>query len=615
MIKPLLTFARIAIAGILILGPAAGAAETVRSHGIAMHGDLKYAADFTHFDYVNPNAPKGGETTRAAIGGFDTFNPFNIKGRAAAGSFSIYDSLMESSADEPFSQYGLIAESVETPEDRSWVAFTLRPEAKWHDGKPITVEDVIWTFNTLIEQGRPFYRFYYGSVDKVEATGERTVRFSFKPGENRELPLILGQLVVLPKHYWEGRDFGATTLEPPLGSGAYRIASHEPNRTVVLERVEDYWARNLAVKRGIDNYDRIRFEYYRDTTVALEAFKAGNIDIRSENSAKNWATAYDTPAVRDGLIVKQEFAHSRPAGMQGFVFNLRRPLFQDPRVRQAIALAFDFEWSNKALFHGMYQRTRSYFDNSELAAQGLPEGEELAILEQFRDNLPPEVFTKVYTPPQTDGSGNLRGNLRAAAKLLREAGWNIDPKTRKLAGGETGAPFTFEILLISPLFERIVLPFNKNLERLGIDVTVRTIDTAQYQERLSNFDYDMVVGSWGQSQSPGNEQRDYWTTESADRPRSRNLAGLKNPVVDALVERLIAAPTRKSLVAHTRALDRVLQWSHLVVPHWHIAYDRIARWDKFGLPKNVPLQGVVTGAWWLDPEKAAAVAKRQKSSN
>jgi microcin C transport system substrate-binding protein len=466
----------------------------------------------------------------------------------------------------------------------------------------------------LVEKGRPFYRFYYGSVGKVEKTGERTVKFTFKEGENRELPLILGQLVVLPKHYWSGRDFESTTLEPPLGSGAYRIASFEPNRNVVLERVKDYWAQNLGVKKGTGNYDKMRFEYYRDTTVALEAFKAGNIDVRSENSAKNWATAYDTPAVRDGLIVKQDFDHSRTAGMQGFVFNLRKLLFQDPKVRQAIAQGLDFEWSNRALFHGMYKRTRSFFDNSELAATGQPEGEEKAILERLKDKLPPEVLTTSYEPPETDGSGNMRGNLRKASKLLKEAGWKIDKKTRKLVHAKTGQPFTFEILLVSPLFERIVLPFNKNLARLGIDVTVRTVDTAQYRQRLTEFDYDVVVGSWGQSLSPGNEQRDYWTTESATRPRSRNLSGIKNPAIDELVELLISAPTRESLVARTRALDRALQWSHIVVPHWHIAYDRIARWDKFGIPKKIPVQGVVTSTWWIDPEKEAALALRKNSS-
>ena len=590
------------------------AAENYVGHGIAMHGDLKYDANFTNFTYVNSNAPKGGKTTRAAIGGYDTFNPFVIKGRAAAGSFSIYDSLMVSSADEPFSQYGLIAESIETPPDRSWVTFKLRPEGRWHDGKPITVEDVIWTFNTLVEKGRPFYRFYYGNVAKVEKTGKRTVRFTFKGGENRELPLILGQLTVLPKHYWEGRDFGATTLEAPLGSAAYRIASFEPNRNVVLERVRDYWARDLPVKKGTHNYDTIRFEYYRDTAVALEAFKAGNIDIRSESSAKNWATAYDTPAVKKGLIIKREFEHRRTAGMQGFVFNLRKPLFQDRRVRKAIAYGLDFEWSNKTLFHGMYKRSRSFFDNSELAATGLPTGEEKKILERLKDKLPPEVLTTAFLPPTTDGSGNIRRNLRKASRLLGDAGWQIDEKTRKLVSAKSREPFRFEVLLISPLFERIVLPFKKNLARLGIDVNVRTVDTAQYQERVTQFDYDVIVGSWGQSLSPGNEQRNYWTTESADRPRSRNLSGIRNPAIDTLVELLIAAPTRGSLVARTRALDRALQWSHIVVPHWHIAYDRIARWDKFGIPAEIPVNGITTNTWWVDPEKAEALKQKKPTA-
>ncbi len=597
----------------LAFGAPATAAEIYRGHGLAMHGDLKYPAGFKHFEYANPMAPKGGEVRQAAIGGYDTFNPFVIKGRAAAGSFSIYDRLMASAADEAFSQYGLLAETVATPADRSWVAFTLRESARWHDGKPVTVEDVIWTFQTLVAKGRPFYRFYYGGVAKVEKTGPRTVKFIFKPGENRELPLILGQLPVLPKHYWADKDFAATTLVPPLGSGPYRIKSFEPNRNVVLERVKDYWARDLPVKRGFSNYDTLRFEYYRDTTVALEAFKAGDTDIRFENVAKNWATAYDFPAVRNGLIRKEEFQHRRTAGMQGFVFNLRRPLFRDRMVRRALALAFDFEWSNKALFHGMYTRTRSFFDNSELAARDLPSGEEKEILERLTSKLPPEVLTTAYTTPKTAGDGNNRANLRQAMKLLRGAGWQVDKKTRKLVHAKSGAGFAFEVLLISPLFERIVLPFRKNLARLGIDVAVRTVDTAQYRERLTGFDYDMIVGSWGQSLSPGNEQRNYWTTESADRPRSRNLTGLKNAAIDELVELVIAAPSRASLVSRTRALDRALQWSHIVVPHWHLPYDRIAFWNKFGRPKVIPTTGAATDAWWIDPALAAALAKSRKA--
>jgi len=578
-------------------------------HGIAMHGDLKYGRDFKHFDYVNPRAPKGGEVRLSAIGTFDTFNPFIIKGNPVDGIGRIYDTLMVGSADEAFSQYGLLAEKVELPKDRSWVAFTLRPEARWHDGKPVAVEDVIWTFDTLRTKGQPFYRGYYGNVDKVEKSGDRTVKFLFKPGANRELPLILGQLPILPKHYWEPRDFTKTTLDPPLGSGPYKIAGFEPGRRVRYERVEDYWGKDLPVNVGRDNFDVIQHDYYRDGTVALEAFKANEYDFRAENSSKAWATAYDFPAIASGAVKKEELPHNRSTGMQGFVFNARRPLFQDPRVRRALAYVFDFEWSNRTLFYGQYARTRSYFDNSELAATGLPTGAEKSILEPHRQRLPTEVFTAVYDPPATDGSGKIRGNLREAAKLLRAAGWQVDKTTRKLTHTRTGEVMDFEILLVSPLFERVVLPFKKNLSRLGITANVRTVDSAQYRRRLDDFDFDMIVGTWGQSLSPGNEQRNYWGSAFADRPGSRNLVGIKSPVVDALIEGVIAASDRESLVNQVRALDRVLQWGHWVIPHWHIPYDRIVYWDKFGRPAVTPAQGVQFDTWWVEPAKSAAVGK------
>ncbi len=591
-------------------------AETRRAHGIAMHGEPKYPPGFKHFDYVNPAAPKGGEVRLSALGGFDSFNGFIIKGRPAAGLGLIYDTLMVSAADEPFSQYGLLAETIETPPDRSWVAFTLRREARWHDGRPVTVEDVIWTFNTLRTKGDPFYRFYYANVAKVEKTGPRTVRFDFKPGENRELPLILGQLPVLPRHYWEKREFAKTTLEPPLGSGPYRIKSFEANRTVVYERVPDYWGRALPVKVGFDNFDIVRYEYFRDATVALEAFKAGAYDFRLENSSKAWATAYDFPAVRKGWIKKEAFKHGRSAGMQGFAFNLRRPIFRDRRVRRALAYAFDFEWSNKTLFYGQYRRTRSFFENSELAAKGLPRGEEKEILERLsrKYQLPPEVLKEEYNPPRTAGDGNIRANLRIAVKLLRAAGWRVDRKTRKLTHAKTGRVMRFEIMLVSPLFERIVLPFVQNLKRLGIDVRVRVVDSAQYQRRILDFDYDMIVANWGQSLSPGNEQRNFWGSAAADRPGSRNLTGIKDPAVDELIELVIAAPTRESLVARVRALDRVLQWQHIVIPHWHIPYDRVVYWNKFGRPEATPIQGVQLFAWWVDRAKAEALQRARKRS-
>lgn len=588
-------------AGFVLACAGANAEEVRAAHGIAMHGDLRYGPDFAHFDYADPNAKKGGEVRQAALGTFDSFNPFIVKGNPAAGIGGIYDSLLAASADEPFSEYGLLAESVETPPDRSWVTFNLRKEARWHDGRPVTPEDVLWTFETLRREGNPFYHGYYASVAKAERTGERSVKFTFKPGENRELPLILGQLNVLPKHYWATRTFDATTLEPPLGSGPYKIESFEPGRYVVYERVVDYWGKNLPVNVGRNNFGRMRFDYYRDYTVSLEAFKAGGYDFRAEMSAKDWATGYDFPAVKSGRVKREEVPHGRTAGMQAYAFNTRRPLFQDARVRRALGEAFDFEWSNRTLFYDQYTRTRSYFDNSELAARGLPGPAELAILEPYRGRIPDEVFTTEYEPPKTDGSGNLRDNLRRAVELLGAAGWRIDPKTRKLTEEKTGRVMEFEFLLLEPLFERVTLPFVKNLERLGVTARVRTVDSAQYRRLLDDFDFDVVVASWPQSLSPGNEQRGYWGSAFADRTGSDNVLGIKDPVIDELIEALIAAPDRAALVARVRALDRVLQWGHYVIPQWHIPYDRIAFWDKFDRPAITPLQGVQLDTWWVRP--------------
>lgn len=587
---------------VLAAAQAAGAVDPV--HGIAMHGEPKYPADFRHFEYVNPGAPKGGEVRLHAIGSFDSLNPFIVKGQPPVGAALPFETLTTGSADEAFTQYGLIAESIEVPEDRSWVAFTLRPEARWHDGRPITVEDVIFSLRILKEKGQPFYRLYFSAVEKAEKAGERKVRFTFKEGENRELPLIIGQMPILPRHYWENRQFDQTTLEAPLGSGPYRVAAFEPGRFVVYERVKDHWAADLPVSRGLYNYDSIRYDYYRDTSVALEAFKAGGYDFRPENESKKWATGCGFPAVQQGLVKKEEIDNERPTGMQAFAFNTRRPLFRDARVRQALAYAFDFEWTNRSLFYGQYQRTESYFSNSELAAEGPPTPAELALLEPLRGQIPEEVLTGVYQPPKSDGSGNIRPNLRKAMALLKEAGWQV--RDGRLVHSETGRPFAFEVLLVSPAFERITLPFTKNLERLGIQASVRTVDTAQYKNRVDSFDFDMIVDVWGQSLSPGNEQREFWGSESAHQPGSRNTLGIENPAVDRLVELVIAAPDRESLIDRTRALDRVLLWNHYVIPHWHIGYDRVAYWDKFGRPEVVPMQGYQFFAWWIDPAKPLA---------
>jgi microcin C transport system substrate-binding protein len=607
MARPLLALIVAAIvAPAMAAAQAPPAARPVNGPAISMYGDLKYPPGFTHFEYTNPDALKGGEVKLAAFGTFDTLNPFTLKGVPAAGLGELFDSLMAPARDEAFSYYGLVAETIETPADRSWVAFTLRPQARFHDGTPMTVDDVMWTFETLKAKGQPFFRSYYAQVVKAEKVGDRKVKFSFGPGDNRELPLIVGQLPVLSKAYWARRDFEKTTLDPPLGSGAYKIESLEPGRTITYRRVKDYWAAKLAVKVGTDNFETIRYDYYRDVNVALEALKAGQYDLRVENVAKNWATAYTGPAVTHGFLKKEEIKNEIPTGMQGFAFNTRRPLFQDARVRRALGYAWDFEWTNKNLFFSSYARTKSYFSNSELASSGLPGPDELPVLEPFRGKVPEDVFIKEYKPPVTDGSGNNREGAREALRLLGEAGWTV--KGGKLVNPR-GEPFAFEILIDEPTWERVTLPFVKNLERLGITARVRTVDAAQYQKRIDTYDFDMVVALWPQSLSPGNEQRDFWSSAAATTPGTRNLAGIRDPVIDKLIELLIQAPDRKALVARTRALDRVLLWGFYVIPHFHLQAFRVAYWDRFGRPAVAPKYTFGFDTWWIDPKKDAALQR------
>jgi microcin C transport system substrate-binding protein len=589
------------------LASAAERSRPVSTHAIAMHGTAKYGPDFKHFDYVNPDAPKGGSLRLAVQGTFDSFNPFIPKGNPGAGNAN--ETLLTSSADEPFTQYGLIAESVEVPADRSWVIFNLRPQARWHDGKPITVADVIWSLDTLKSKGQPFFRFYYGSVERAEEIGPRRVKFTFSDKGNRELPLIVGQLPILPKHYWETRDFGSTTLQPPLGSGPYRVTKFEPGRFVVTERVPDYWGADLPVNVGQNNFDSIRYDYYRDDTVIRQALKAGEIDFRLENQAKAWALDYDVPAVARGWIKKETIRHYSPTGMQAFVYNTRRDIFKDPQVRRALAYAFDFEWTNKNLFFSQYARTESFFSNSELAASGIPEGLELEILGRYRDRLPAEIFSQPYKAPSTDGSGWPRKNLSTAFDILENAGWIV--RDMKLVNAQTGDQFAFEILLVSPAFERIVLPFVRNLKRLGIDARVRLVDQSQYINRLRSFDFDMIVSGWGSSESPGNEQRGFWTSAAAASPAASNYAGVNDPVVDELVEQLISAEDRESLVAHARALDRVLLFGYYVIPQWHLRTQRILYWDKFSRPAVTPRSGTSIDYWWFDKSKAATLEKQR----
>ncbi len=580
-------------------------------HGFAMHGEPKYKADAGPPDYLNPNAPAGGSVRLGARGTFDSLHPFIVKSVPAAGITAIWDTLCWNSRDEASTEYGLIAETIEWPEDRSWVAFTLRPQARFHDGSPITVEDVIFSLDILKTKGTPIYGLYYHDVVKAEKVGGRKVLFTFRDSTNKELPLILGQLPILPSKWWASRDFEKVSLEVPLGSGPYKVDSFDVGRSIAYRRVPDWWAKDLWMNKGRNNFDVIRYEYYRDVTVQFEAFKAGDLDLRQENIARNWATAYDIPAVRDGRIQRAEIPHELPTGMQCFAFNIRRDFFKDRRVREAIATMFDFAWSNKNLFYGMYKRNISFFGNSELASSGLPTPAELKYLEPFRGKIPEEVFTKEFKLPESDGTGNVRDLARRALALLKEAGWEI--KDGKMTETKTGKKLAFEMLLNDASFERVSLPYKQNLERIGIDMSVRTVDTAQFKRREDEYDFDMMVEGFGQSLSPGNEQRDFWGSKAADNKGGRNTIGIKDAVIDQLIETLIAAPDRESLINVTRALDRVLLWSHFVVPNWHSNTAYVAYWNRFGRPaKSAKYAPVAFDTWWIDEAKDRALQRGEK---
>ena len=586
-------------------------AEINYSHAIAMHGNPKYSSDFKHVDYVNPNALKGGKVTFSSTGSYDSFNPFILKGSAAAGIGNLYETLTTSSSDEAFTEYGLIAESIEWPEDRSWVAYTIREEAIWHDGKKITPEDVIWTFNTLMEKGHPFYKYYYGDVVEAIKESENKVRFNFKGNTNLELALIVGQLPVLPKHYWENKNFEETTLEIPIGSGPYRIKDFDAGRSITYELDNNYWGKNIPIKKGTENFGIIQYEYYKDRSIEREAFKSGDIDFFSENSSKEWATSYEIPAVKNNLIKKDLISHENPQGMQAFVYNTRREIFKDKKVREALSYAFDFEWTNKNLFYDAYKRTNSFFENSELASSGLPSGKELDLLHSYMDQLPQQMFKTEFNVPETDGSGFIRKELQKATELLKQSGWIL--KEGNLVHNNTGKKFVFEILLVSPAFERIVLPFVDNLKKLGIEVSVRTIDSAQYQNRIDSFDFDMIVSTFSQSLSPGNEQRNFWGSDAAKTNGSRNIIGIENDVIDLLIEKVISAKNREELIQSTRALDRVLLWGHYVIPQWHISSYRTLYWDIFDKPEIRPKYSLGTNTWWIDPEKEKNIRQTKKS--
>lgn len=610
-----------AATGLPLASPARAEAvtgEPVWRHALSLFGNVKYPADFARFDYVNPDAPKGGVARQIMIGTFDNFNPTvaGVKGSIASAVGLIYESLTTPSEDEVSTEYGALAESVSHPEDFSSVTYRLRPQAKWHDGEPVTPEDVIFSLDSF-KKYHPQYSAYYRHVVKAEKAGERDVKFTFDAPGNRELPQIVGQLTVLPKHWWEGtdgegrkRDISATTLEKPLGSGAYRIKEFVPGRSIALERAKDYWGRDLNINIGRHNFDELRYEYFRDSTVALEAFKGDQVDWRTENSAKNWATYYDFPAVTEKRVLKEEFPNRSSGIMQAFALNIRREKFSDPRVRRALNFAFDFEEMNKQIFFDQYKRVSSYFDGTELASSGLPQGRELEILETVRAQVPAEVFTTAYTNPVGGNPEAVRENLREALRLLKEAGYEV--RDRKLVDVKTGTQFALELLVDDPSFERVMLFFKPSLERLGIAVSVRIIDPTQYENRLRSWDFDVVTSSWPESLSPGNEQREYWGSQSADASGSRNIIGIKNPAIDKLIDRVIFTKDRDDLVAATKALDRVLLWNHYVVPQWNYPKVRTARWDRFGRPSELPKYGLsgFPALWWFDPDRAARIGKR-----
>lgn len=599
----------LAPAALFLLQPLPTAAGPLTKHyGLSLIGKPAYGPDFKHFGWVNPNAPKGGRVRQMAFGTFDSLNRFSIKGNPAGGTLLVYDTLFADSPDEASTSYGLVAEWVSYPDDFSSATFQLRPGARFHDGRPITPEDVIFSMQAL-KQAHPHFARYYKNVVKVEEVGDRQVKFTFDVTGNRELPLIVGQLYVLPRHFWEAkgsdgapRDLAKSTLEIPLGSGPYRIKEVDAGRSIVYERVKNWWAKDLPVSKGQWNFDELRIVYFRDQVPGFEAFKAGELDYWRESSAKNWATRYDFDAVKRGLVVKEMIPVAEVAPMQAFAFNIRRPQFQDPRVRRAFNLAFNFEQMNKTLLYDQYRRLNSYFDNSELRATGIPQGRELEILNEVRDLVPPEVFTREWKSPVNVGATDGRKHLGMAAKLLAEAGY-------RLKGGvltnAAGIQLKAEFLNAQPEFERIILPYISDLERLGIKASLRTVDSAQYVSRVRKFDFDVITSTFRQSLSPGNEQRDFWGSDAAAIEGSRNVIGIRNPAVDKLIDRIILAKDRADLVAATRALDRVLLWNHYVVPQWHAPFDRIAMWNVFGRPAKLPRRDPsFFRVWWWDAAKA-----------
>jgi microcin C transport system substrate-binding protein len=573
------------------------ASEQNYDHAISVFNEIKYKNNFKHFDYVNPNTPKKGDIKLAERGTFDSLNQFILKGLPAIGLDNIYESLLVTSLDEPLTAYGLLAKGIKVSEDNTSVTFFLNQSAIWHDHKPITSYDIEWTFNTILIEGHPSYRSYYSDIKSIEIIDNYTIKFHFKNDNNRELPIIIGQMKILPKHFWKDKKFDSAVLDIPLGSGPYKIKKVNLGKNITYERVKDHWAQNLPVNIGHNNFDTIHYDYYRDSNVMIEALKANEYDFRSENISKEWATAYND-LKNNTAFIKEEIDHELPQGMQAFIFNMRKDIFKNLELRKALVLAFDFEWTNKTLFYGQYIRSSSYFSNSDLASTGLPSKEELEVINKLKINVPKAVLTETYNSGKTDGSGNNRKNLRKAMQILKEANYKLENKILKDSNGKQ---IKFEILLISPAFERIVGPFIKNLKKLGVEANIRIVDTAQYKNRLDTYDFDIVVMARGQSLNPGNEQRNFWSSKSADINGSANWIGIKNKTIDELIELVIQAPNRKKLILYTKLLDRVLLHNHYVIPHWHIKIWRIAYWNKIKRPDNLPKYSLgFPETWWYN---------------
>ena len=584
-----------------------GNAHAKKMHGLAMHGIPKYESNFTHLDYVNPNAPKGGALRYGVYGSFDNLNRVAFKGRRASGLGYLNDTLMRRVWDEAFTLYGLIAEFIEMPEDRSFITFYLNPNARFHDGSQITREDVLFSLETFQTKGTPNQKKTYGKVVKTEMVEENGIKMTFVNNEDKELPLIVaGFLPIIPKSYYSNLDVTKTFLKVPLGSGPYTITDLDPGRRIVYSRVKNYWAKNLPVNKGSYNFDTLTYDYYKDSGVQLEAFKVGKYDYRREYNVKRWMTGYDFDAVNKGNVILTEMKNDRATGMDGLVMNSRKKIFQNPRVREALNYAYDFEWYNKVLGYNAYTRTNSYFENSPLASSGLPSEAELKLLNPWKDQLPIEVFTKTYKSPISDGSGIPRKNLKIAKQILEEEGWFIE--NGKLL--KDGKEFVFEFLIVSPSLEKLALVFQKTLQTLGITMTVRTVDSSQYQARLLTYDFDMINAIWRVSLSPGNEQQFYWGSEVGKKDGSKNYAGVDSQVVDFLIEKLIGAKTREELTTTIHALDRVLLWGHYLIPLHHSSIDRIAYWNFLEFPEQIPLYGIVIETWWSNQEKAKKI-KRQ----